>query len=75
MDYAKAIGEVDTGSMPQDVNTVFTCLAGDATTIGLEEWVLFAAKLKAAWDYNSAPATPVSPVASRTRSRTPARVY
>ena len=70
--YADAIGEF---ALPQDVDTVFTCLAGDATTIGLEEWVLFAAKLKTAWDYNSTPATPVSPVASRTRSRTPARVY
>ena len=63
--YADAIGEF---ALPQDVDAVFTCLAGNATTIGLEEWVLFAAKLKTAWDYNSTPATPVSPVASRTRS-------
>ena len=65
MAYADAIGEF---ALPQDVDAVFTCLAGNATTIGLEEWVLFAAKLKTAWDYNSTPATPVSPVASRSHS-------
>ena len=65
MAYADAIGEF---ALPQDVDAVFTCLAGNATTIGLEAWVLFAAMLKTAWDYNSTPATPVSTVASRTRS-------
>ena len=35
---------------PQDVATFFKTFA-NGSTIGLEEWVLFAAKLKAAWDY------------------------
>ena len=70
--YAEAVGEYVSS---QDVDAVFTCLGGGtegSATIGLEEWVLFAAKMKASWDFDSAPATPVSPVAGRTRSRTPA---
>ena len=49
-DYATAIGEGESVS-PQDVHVVFTTLAADSSTIGLEEWVLFAAKLKAASVY------------------------